>query len=110
MQEEEQVSNADPKTDPATYRPSADLTPEEELSYWQHKLFRVVGVPGKEKQVDLTRFGGHPKIEYRTERGVHEMGKTSPPYPAEFKAGAVRLARSGGKPMAQDCPGLGRVE
>ena len=35
------------------------------------------------------------------------MGKTSPPYPAEFKAEAVRLARSGGKPMAQIARDLG---
>jgi len=35
------------------------------------------------------------------------MGKTKPPYPAEFKEEAVRLARSSGKPVAQIARDLG---
>ena len=35
------------------------------------------------------------------------MGKTRPPYPAEFKEEAVRLARSSGKPVAQIARDLG---
>ena len=35
------------------------------------------------------------------------MGKTRPPYPAEFKEEAVRLARSSGKPVAQIARELG---
>ena len=35
------------------------------------------------------------------------MGKTKPPYPAEFKEGAVRLTRSSGKPVAQIARDLG---
>ena len=35
------------------------------------------------------------------------MGKTRPPYPAEFKAEAVRLARSGGKPVSEVARDLG---
>ena len=41
------------------------------------------------------------------EKGVHEMGKTRAPYPAEFKEEAVRLARSSGKPVAQIARELG---
>lgn len=35
------------------------------------------------------------------------MGKTRPPYPAEFKEEAVRLARTSGKPVAQIARDLG---
>ena len=35
------------------------------------------------------------------------MGKTKPPYPAEFKEEAVRLTRSSGKPVAQIARDLG---
>ncbi len=35
------------------------------------------------------------------------MGKTRPPYPARFQEEAVRLARSGGKPVAQIARELG---
>ncbi len=35
------------------------------------------------------------------------MGKTRPPYPAEFKAEAVKLARSGGKPVSEVARDLG---
>ena len=35
------------------------------------------------------------------------MGKTGPPYPAEFKEEAVRLARSGDKPVSQVARDLG---
>lgn len=35
------------------------------------------------------------------------MGKTKPPYPAEFKAEAVRLARTLGKPVSQIARELG---
>jgi transposase len=41
------------------------------------------------------------------EKGVHEMGKTRAPYPAEFKEEAVRLVRSSGKPVAQIARELG---
>ena len=35
------------------------------------------------------------------------MGKTKPPYPAEFKGDAVRLVKSSGKPVAQIARELG---
>lgn len=35
------------------------------------------------------------------------MGKTRPPYPAEFKEKVVRLARSGGKSVSAVARGLG---
>ena len=35
------------------------------------------------------------------------MAKTKPPYPAEFKEEAVRLARTSGKPVAQIARDLG---
>ncbi len=35
------------------------------------------------------------------------MRKTKPPYPAEFKEEAVRLARTSGKPVAQIARDLG---
>ncbi len=35
------------------------------------------------------------------------MGKTRPPYPAEFKEEAVRLARSGSKPVSELARDLG---
>ncbi len=35
------------------------------------------------------------------------MGKTRPPYPAEFKGEAVRLVESSGKPVAQIARELG---
>lgn len=35
------------------------------------------------------------------------MGKTKPPYPAEFRADAVRLARSGQQPVARIARDLG---
>jgi len=41
------------------------------------------------------------------EKGVHEMGKPSAPYPAEFKQEAVRLARTSGKPTSQIARDLG---
>ena len=40
-------------------------------------------------------------------KGVQEMGKTRPPYPAEFKEEAVRLVESSGKPVAQIARELG---
>ncbi len=41
------------------------------------------------------------------EKGVHEMGKTRAPYPAEFKEEAVRLARTSGKRTSQIARDLG---
>ena len=35
------------------------------------------------------------------------MGKTRPQFPAEFRAEAVRLARSGGKPVSEVARDLG---
>jgi len=51
--------------------------------------------------VDTLRLGIVPG------KGVQEMGKTRPPYPAEFKEEAVRLTRSSGKPVAQIARELG---
>ncbi len=51
--------------------------------------------------MDILRLGIVPG------KGVQEMGKTRPPYPAEFKEEAVRLARSSGKPAAQIARELG---
>ncbi len=40
-------------------------------------------------------------------KGVREMGKTRPPYPAEFKEEAVLLAKGSGKSVAQIARELG---
>ncbi len=52
--------------------------------------------------VDTLRLG---TIE--SQKGVHYMPRTRPPYPPEFRAEAVKLARSSEKPISQLARDLG---
>jgi transposase len=52
--------------------------------------------------VDTLRLG---TIE--SQKGAHQMPRTRPPYPPEFRAEAVKLARSSEKPLSELARDLG---
>ena len=60
------------------------------------------------REVDLTRFRGHLIAGAEgPERKGGQVPRTRPPYPPEFRAEAVRLAKTSGEPIARIAKDLG---
>ena len=60
-----------------------------------------------EVDLDFPRFRGHMNNGGVPPEGVSTMPKRHPPYPAEFRAEAVRLVREGGVPITRVAADLG---